>query len=380
MPDPNGFLRYDRRLPARRPVPVRISDWREVYPPAGDGADPRAGHPLHGLRHPVLPRRLPAGQPHPGLERPGAHRQLGRRRSSRCTPPTTSRSSPAGSARRRARRPACSASPAASRSPSSRSRSRSSTGRSTAALVTPQPVPAPSGRRSPSSAPGPAGLAAAQQLARAGHAVTVYERDDAIGGLLRYGIPDFKLEKRHIDRRLAQLRRRGRAVPHRRERRRRRDRRAAARRARRGAAGLRRAGGPGHPGRPRAGRCGAYTWRWSTWSRPQPGGAPVCDAPTRPDRRGRQARGDHRWWRHRRRLPRRGAPAGRGRRAPARPLPAAAAGARRAPGPVADLAVDPAQLPGARGGRRAGLRRRGAGVRRRRHRPGPGGADRRGDA
>ena len=52
---------------------------------------------------------------------------------------------------------------------------------------------------------GPAGLAAAQQLARAGHAVTVYERDDALGGLLRYGIPDFKLEKHHIDRRLAQL-------------------------------------------------------------------------------------------------------------------------------------------------------------------------------
>jgi glutamate synthase (NADPH) small chain len=52
---------------------------------------------------------------------------------------------------------------------------------------------------------GPAGLAAAQQLARAGHAVTVYERDDAIGGLLRYGIPDFKLEKGHVDRRMAQL-------------------------------------------------------------------------------------------------------------------------------------------------------------------------------
>ncbi|GAB3862362.1 hypothetical protein GCM10029963_68400 [Micromonospora andamanensis] len=56
---------------------------------------------------------------------------------------------------------------------------------------------------------GPAGLAAAQQLVRAGHAVTVYERDDAIGGLLRYGIPDFKLEKRHIDARLAQLRAEG---------------------------------------------------------------------------------------------------------------------------------------------------------------------------
>lgn len=56
---------------------------------------------------------------------------------------------------------------------------------------------------------GPAGLAAAQQLARTGHTVTVYERDDAPGGLLRYGIPDFKLEKHHIGRRLAQLRAEG---------------------------------------------------------------------------------------------------------------------------------------------------------------------------
>jgi len=52
---------------------------------------------------------------------------------------------------------------------------------------------------------GPAGLAAAQQLTRAGHAVTVFERDDRIGGLLRYGIPDFKMEKRFLDRRLAQM-------------------------------------------------------------------------------------------------------------------------------------------------------------------------------
>ena len=52
---------------------------------------------------------------------------------------------------------------------------------------------------------GPAGLACAQQLARAGHAVTVFERADRIGGLLRYGIPDFKMEKRHLDRRLAQM-------------------------------------------------------------------------------------------------------------------------------------------------------------------------------
>ncbi|MEM9195096.1 MAG: glutamate synthase subunit beta [Myxococcota bacterium] len=56
---------------------------------------------------------------------------------------------------------------------------------------------------------GPAGLAAAQQLRRAGHAVTVFERDDRLGGLLRYGIPDFKLEKTLVDRRLAQLRAEG---------------------------------------------------------------------------------------------------------------------------------------------------------------------------
>jgi glutamate synthase (NADPH) small chain len=56
---------------------------------------------------------------------------------------------------------------------------------------------------------GPAGLACAQQLTRAGHTVTVYERDDRVGGLLRYGIPEFKMEKRHLDRRLAQMRAEG---------------------------------------------------------------------------------------------------------------------------------------------------------------------------
>jgi len=56
---------------------------------------------------------------------------------------------------------------------------------------------------------GPAGLAAAQQLTRAGHTVAVYEKDDRIGGLLQYGVPDFKLEKRHISRRLEQMRAEG---------------------------------------------------------------------------------------------------------------------------------------------------------------------------
>jgi glutamate synthase (NADPH/NADH) small chain len=75
--------------------------------------------------------------------------------------------------------------------------------------VGPRPPAARSGRSAAVIGSGPAGLAAAQQLTRAGHAVTVFERDDAAGGLLRYGIPEFKLEKRHLDRRLDQMRAEG---------------------------------------------------------------------------------------------------------------------------------------------------------------------------
>jgi glutamate synthase (NADPH) small chain len=71
--------------------------------------------------------------------------------------------------------------------------------------VLPQPPAARSGKRVAVVGSGPAGLAAAQQLARAGHDVTVFEKNSRIGGLLRYGIPDFKMEKTHIDRRIAQM-------------------------------------------------------------------------------------------------------------------------------------------------------------------------------
>jgi glutamate synthase (NADPH/NADH) small chain len=72
-------------------------------------------------------------------------------------------------------------------------------------LVTAQPATGRSGKSVAVVGSGPAGLAAAQQLTRAGHAVTVYERDDRVGGLLRYGIPDFKMPKGLLDRRAAQM-------------------------------------------------------------------------------------------------------------------------------------------------------------------------------
>ena len=71
--------------------------------------------------------------------------------------------------------------------------------------VVPLPPAAKTGRRVAVVGSGPAGLACAQQLARAGHDVTVFEKNDRIGGLLRYGIPDFKMEKSHIDRRVEQM-------------------------------------------------------------------------------------------------------------------------------------------------------------------------------
>jgi len=71
--------------------------------------------------------------------------------------------------------------------------------------VTPQPSETKTGKRVAVVGSGPAGLAAAQQLARVGHSVVVFEKNDRVGGLLRYGIPDFKMEKTHIDRRIEQM-------------------------------------------------------------------------------------------------------------------------------------------------------------------------------
>lgn len=75
--------------------------------------------------------------------------------------------------------------------------------------VTPQPSKNKTGKKIAVIGSGPAGLAAAQQLARVGHNVCIYEKNDRIGGLLRYGIPDFKMEKYHIDRRVKQMKAEG---------------------------------------------------------------------------------------------------------------------------------------------------------------------------
>lgn len=75
--------------------------------------------------------------------------------------------------------------------------------------VVPEKASAPTGKKVAVVGSGPAGLAAAQQLARVGHAVTVFEKNDRVGGLLRYGIPDFKMEKHLIDRRVLQMQQEG---------------------------------------------------------------------------------------------------------------------------------------------------------------------------
>ncbi|GIJ21458.1 glutamate synthase subunit beta [Micromonospora lutea] len=207
MPDPNGFLRYGRQLPARRPVPVRISDWREVYPPAGEELIREQATRCMDCGVPFCHDGCPLGNRIPDwndLVRTGnwaaAVESL---HATNNFPEFTGRLCPAPC------EAACVLGLGGQQPVTIKQVEVEIADAAGARGLTPRPAAAPSGRSVAVVGSGPAGLAAAQQLARAGHAVTVYERDDAIGGLLRYGIPDFKLEKRHIDARLAQLRAEG---------------------------------------------------------------------------------------------------------------------------------------------------------------------------
>ena len=302
MPDPKGFLTTPRELPTRRPVDVRIRDWHEVYEPFG--ADHLgAGDPVHGLRHPVLPPGLPAGQPDPGVERPGVHATTGVRPPRRCTPPTTSRSSPAGCARPRARPPACSG---INDGPGHHQAGRGRDHRPR--LVEPglvAPLPPDTAHRQAGRGgrlrPGRAGRRPAARPGRSrGHRVRARRRDRRPAALRHPGLQAGEAPHRPA---AGAAGGRGRHVPHRRATSASTSPSRSSATARRGAARLRRARprdtapAPGRRPRRRPPGDGAP-------GRREPGGRRArSDAAA--DRRGRQARGHHRRRRHRGRLPRR---------------------------------------------------------------------------
>src|SRR5262245_6273698 len=212
MPDPQGFLRYERQLPERRPVPVRIQDWREVYPSADDELIREQATRCMDCGIPFCHEGCPLGNRIPDwndLVRTGSWDfAIESLHATNNFPEFTGRLCPAPC------EAACVLAIPGGPEPEADAGGPVTIKQIEVEIinrafdrgtVVARPAPEASGRSVAVVGSGPAGLAAAQQLARAGHGVTVYERDDALGGLLRYGIPDFKLEKHHIDRRLAQL-------------------------------------------------------------------------------------------------------------------------------------------------------------------------------
>jgi glutamate synthase (NADPH/NADH) small chain len=206
MADPKGFLTTPRRTPARRPVDVRIQDWREVYTEFPRGELERQAGRCMDCGIPFCHNGCPLGNLIPEWNdlvwtsdwRAAAERL----HATNNFPEFTGRLCPAPC------ESACvlgiNADPVAIKQVEVEIIDRAWA----EGWVPPQratPAAAAAGRRVAVVGSGPAGLAAAQQLTRAGHAVTVYERSDRPGGLLRYGIPEFKLEKRHLDRRLVQM-------------------------------------------------------------------------------------------------------------------------------------------------------------------------------
>ena len=206
MGDPRGFLTTPRELPTRRPVDVRIRDWREVYQDF-DGAkvSSQAGRCMDcGI--PFCHNGCPLGNLIPEWNdlvfRDDWRDAIERLHATNNFPEFTGRLCPAPC------ETACvlGINPDVAEPVAIKQVEVSIVDRAwEAGWITAQPPSRLSGKTVAVVGSGPAGLAAAQQLARAGHTVAVYERADRIGGLLRYGIPEFKMEKRHLDRRLAQM-------------------------------------------------------------------------------------------------------------------------------------------------------------------------------
>lgn len=202
--DPRGFLKYtDRVLPQRRPVSERVHDWHEVYQEFTEDALRQQASRCMDCGVPFCHNGCPLGNLIPewnDLVRTGRWRDaIDRLHATNNFPDFTGRLCPAPC------EPACVL--GINQPPVTIKQIEYEIIERAFKEGWVQPV-VPATRTGKSVAvvgSGPAGLAAAQQLTRAGHAVTVFERDDRIGGLLRYGIPEFKMEKRIVDRRLAQM-------------------------------------------------------------------------------------------------------------------------------------------------------------------------------
>ena len=211
MGDLMGFLRTPRETARRRPVELRLRDWREVREPVGDEQQRVQAGRCMDCGVPFCHAGCPLGNLIPDWNelvwRGEWRRASDRLHATNNFPEFTGTLCPAPC------EDACVLSintdPVAIKEVELAIIDHACA----QGWLTPLRPAARTGRMVAVVGSGPAGLAAAQQLTRAGHDVVVYERADRIGGLLRYGIPEFRMEKRRLDRRLDQLRGRGHGLP-----------------------------------------------------------------------------------------------------------------------------------------------------------------------